>query len=148
MIDLGSVGGAGVQLRDAIREEDPWAAHHRGRFLDRVEGRGLRIREGDRLHAGRGHGRARADLAAGADLLKVCVTGWPADAVAAPDSVEFAAPLLDPVLSVARRAKAPVYAHAIGQAGALLAAGRGACAPSRAPRSSIPQRPGPSRART
>ncbi|MFN8654592.1 MAG: amidohydrolase family protein [Gemmatimonadales bacterium] len=126
VIDLGSVGGAGVQLRDAIRE-----GKTRG---PRIIAAGSWIgSKGGVCEFGKATvstpaeatARARADLAAGADLLKVCVTGWPADAVAAPDSVEFAAPLLDPVLSVARRAKAPVYAHAIGQAGALLAAGRG-----------------------
>jgi adhesin HecA-like repeat protein len=69
--------------------------------------------------------RARSDIAAGADLLKVCVTGWPADAVAAPDSVELKAPLLSAVLSAARDANRPVYAHAIGRDGALLAARSG-----------------------
>jgi imidazolonepropionase-like amidohydrolase len=69
--------------------------------------------------------RARADLEAGADLLKVCVTGWPADAVATPDSVELGPGPLDAVLEVARAARRPVYAHAIGRAGTLLAAERG-----------------------
>jgi imidazolonepropionase-like amidohydrolase len=69
--------------------------------------------------------RARADLASGADLLKVCVTGWPADAIAHPDSVEFGGAALAAVLDVAAEARRPVFAHAIGQAGALLAARSG-----------------------
>jgi imidazolonepropionase-like amidohydrolase len=69
--------------------------------------------------------RARSDLAAGADLLKICVTGWPADAVGFPDSVEFKLPMMDAVMAVARSAQRPVYAHAIGRAGALLAASHG-----------------------
>jgi imidazolonepropionase-like amidohydrolase len=66
--------------------------------------------------------RARADLEAGVDLLKVCVTGWPRDAIASPDSIELKRDLLAPVLKAAAEARRPVYAHAIGRAGALLAA--------------------------
>jgi imidazolonepropionase-like amidohydrolase len=62
---------------------------------------------------------------AGADALKVCVTGWPKDAVAFPDSVELKAEPLGAVLAVARAARKSVFAHAIGQAGALLAAAHG-----------------------
>jgi imidazolonepropionase-like amidohydrolase len=69
--------------------------------------------------------RARADLETGADLLKVCVTGWPAEAVAYPDSVQMGDSMLAPVLAVARAKGRPVYAHAIGQAGAVLAARAG-----------------------
>jgi imidazolonepropionase-like amidohydrolase len=69
--------------------------------------------------------RTRSDIEAGADLIKLCVTGWPADAVATPDSVEFKAPLLEAVMPIAKASNRPVYAHAIGQAGALLAAGSG-----------------------
>jgi imidazolonepropionase-like amidohydrolase len=66
--------------------------------------------------------RALADITAGADMLKVCVTGWPADAIAFPDSVELKPDPLAAVLGVGRDAHRPVYAHAIGRAGALLAA--------------------------
>jgi imidazolonepropionase-like amidohydrolase len=69
--------------------------------------------------------RAHADLEAGADLLKVCITGWPADAVAHPDSVELGAEPLEAVMVAAKAAHRPVFAHAIGQAGALLAAKHG-----------------------
>jgi imidazolonepropionase-like amidohydrolase len=66
--------------------------------------------------------RARADLDAGADLLKVCVTGWPAEAVAFPDSVQLKAGPLAAVRAAGAAGGRPVYAHAIGRAGALLAA--------------------------
>src|SRR5262249_34129396 len=69
--------------------------------------------------------RARSDLDAGADLLKVCVTGWPAAALAFPDSIELKVDPLDAVMQVARDARRPVFAHAIGKAGALLAASHG-----------------------
>ena len=69
--------------------------------------------------------RARDDLQAGADVLKICVTGWAAAAVTHPDSIELKSGAVSAVLKVARVGGRPVYAHAIGQAGALLAARRG-----------------------
>jgi imidazolonepropionase-like amidohydrolase len=69
--------------------------------------------------------RARADLAAGASLLKVCVTGWTETALAHPDSVELTPAELGAIASEAAGARVPVAAHAIGPAGALLAARAG-----------------------
>jgi imidazolonepropionase-like amidohydrolase len=126
VVDLGSANGGGAQLRDAIaagRTPGPtivaagsWIGSRGGV----CEFGGATV--STPAEAGE---RARSDVAAGADLLKVCVTGWPADAVASPDSVEFKLPMLEAVLAVARSAPRPVYAHAIGRAGALLAAGHG-----------------------
>jgi imidazolonepropionase-like amidohydrolase len=126
VIDLGSANGAGVRLRDAIAE---------GRVLGpRVIAAGAWIgSKGGVCEFGgatvgsveEARARAQADLRSGADLLKVCVTGWPADAVASPDSVELKADLLAAVMAVGATARRPVYAHAIGPAGALLAATRG-----------------------
>lgn len=70
--------------------------------------------------------QARADLAAGASLLKVCVTGWTEMAIASPDSVELTPAELDVIASEAAGARVPLVAHAIGPAGALLAARAGA----------------------
>ena len=70
--------------------------------------------------------RARADLAAGAALLKVCVTGWTETALASPDSVELTPGELGAIAAEAAAARVPLAAHAIGQAGALLAARAGA----------------------
>jgi imidazolonepropionase-like amidohydrolase len=124
--DLGSAGGAGIRLRDDIaagRVAGPrivaagsWIGVKGGV----CEFGGATVATPD--EAGR---RARADLDAGADLLKACITGWPAEAVAFPDSVQMGDALLAPVLAAARARKRPVYAHAIGQAGALLAARAG-----------------------
>jgi imidazolonepropionase-like amidohydrolase len=124
--DLGSAGGAGIRLRDDIaagRVAGPrivaagsWIGVKGGV----CEFGGATVATPD--EAGR---RARADLDAGADLLKACITGWPAEAVAFPDSVQMGDALLAPVLTAARARKRPVYAHAIGQAGALLAAHAG-----------------------
>ena len=124
--DLGSAGGAGIRLRDDIaagRVAGPrivaagsWIGVKGGV----CEFGGATVATPD--EAGR---RARADLDAGADLLKACITGWPAEAVAFPDSVQMSDALLAPVLTAASARKRPVYAHAIGQAGALLAAEAG-----------------------
>jgi imidazolonepropionase-like amidohydrolase len=123
VVDLGSVKGAGTRLRDEIaRGTTPGpkvlaAGSWIGAKGGVCEFGGATV--GDAVEAGN---RARADIESGADLLKVCITGWPADAVAAPDSVELGPESLDAVLEVARAATRRVYAHAIGQAGALLAA--------------------------
>jgi len=124
--DLGSAGGAGVRLRDAIEKGDvagptviaagSWIGAKGGV----CEFGGATVNGADEARA-----RARADIEAGADLLKVCVTGWPADAVAHPDSIELKREPLDAVMRVARDAQRPVFAHAIGAAGALLAASSG-----------------------
>jgi imidazolonepropionase-like amidohydrolase len=126
VVDLGSAGGAGVRLRDRIARgvtAGP-SVISAGSWIGATGGvcefGGATVSGAEEARS-----RARADLEAGADLLKVCLTGWPADAVAAPDSVELKAGPLDAVMGVARAARRPVYAHAIGRAGALLAAEHG-----------------------
>lgn len=124
--DLGSANGAGVRLRDAIvagQVPGPRviaAGSWIGAKGGVCEFGGATVTGPDEARA-----RAQADVAAGADLLKVCVTGWPQDAVELPDSVELAREPLDAVIEAGRSAHRPVYAHAIGMAGALLAASRG-----------------------
>jgi imidazolonepropionase-like amidohydrolase len=126
VIDLGSANGAGIKLRNDVaagRVLGPriiaagsWIGTRNGV----CEFGGATINNADEAVA-----RTRSDIAAGADVIKLCVTGWPADAVSSPDSVEFKAPLMNVVMPVAKASNRPVYAHAIGQAGALLAAGSG-----------------------
>ena len=134
VLDLGSSDGAGIRLRDAIaagRVEGPRviaAGSWIGVTGGVCEFGGATVR--DAAEAG---ARARSDLGRGADVLKVCVTGWPKDAVAFPDSVELKAGPLAAVMSVARSADRPVFAHAIGRAGALLAAEAGARALAHTP---------------
>jgi imidazolonepropionase-like amidohydrolase len=124
--DLGSAGGAGVRLRDAIA---------RGRVPGpRIVAAGSWIgAKGGVCEFGgatvdgavEARAQALADIEDGADLLKVCVTGWPRDAVAFPDSVELKSAPLAAVMDVAAAAHRPVFAHAIGKTGALLAASQG-----------------------
>jgi imidazolonepropionase-like amidohydrolase len=69
--------------------------------------------------------RVRENVTAGADLIKVCVSGWPAAAFAQPDAVEIAADALRVVVERAHDAKKLVIAHDISRGGvkAALAAG-------------------------
>jgi imidazolonepropionase-like amidohydrolase len=126
VIDLGSADGAGIRLRDqiaggqvlgpAVIAAGSWIGSKGGV----CEFGGATVRSAEEAA-----GRARSDLSQGADLLKVCVTGWPAEAVSFPDSIQLKAGLLTQVADAAAAAGRPVYAHAIGRAGALLAAARG-----------------------
>ena len=126
VLDLGSANNAGVSLRASVASGA--AAGPRvvaaGSWIGIKGGvcefGGATVSTPDEAAA-----RARADKAAGADVLKVCVTGWPVEALAAPDSVQLKVPMLAAVRGVARESATPVFAHAIGQAGALLAAEAG-----------------------
>jgi imidazolonepropionase-like amidohydrolase len=126
VVDLGSASGAGLRLRDQIaRGVIPGPAVIAAGSWIGAKGGVCEFGGATVEGAEEARSRALADLEAGADLLKVCVTGWPAAAVAAPDSVELGPGPLDAVLEVARAARRPAYAHAIGRAGALLAAEHG-----------------------
>jgi imidazolonepropionase-like amidohydrolase len=134
VVDLGSAGGAGLRLRDQIaRGVTPGPSVIAAGSWIGAKGGVCEFGGATVSGAEEARGRAQADLEAGADLLKVCVTGWPAAAVAAPDSVELGPAPMDAVLKVARAARRPVYAHAIGRAGALLAAEEGARALAHTP---------------
>jgi imidazolonepropionase-like amidohydrolase len=126
VVDLGSTSGAGLRLRDRFnRGETPGPSVIAAGSWIGAKGGVCEFGGATVAGAEEARSRARADLEAGADLLKVCVTGWPAEAVATPDSVELGSAPLDAVLEVARGARRSVYAHAIGRAGALLAAKHG-----------------------
>lgn len=65
--------------------------------------------------------RVRENIAAGADLIKVCVSGWAADGFARPDSYEIADDALAAVVDESRRADRMVVAHAISAGGVKAA---------------------------
>lgn len=123
--DLGSARGGGVRLRDLISDSIPGP-----RVLAAgswIGGRGGVCEFGGATIRGPAEAaaRAQADLLAGADLLKVCVTDWLDPAVQYPDSVELAPAELAAVAQAGAKAEVPLVAHAIGSAGveAALAAG-------------------------
>ncbi len=69
--------------------------------------------------------RVRENVEAGADLVKLCVTGWPAASYARPDQYEVTDDVLAAAVDEARRGGRLVVAHAIGRGGALAASRAG-----------------------
>jgi imidazolonepropionase-like amidohydrolase len=69
--------------------------------------------------------RVQQNVAAGANLTKVCLSSWPGAAFAAPDSVEIPPNVLRAIVDASHASRRPVTAHAIsrGAARAALDAG-------------------------
>lgn len=69
--------------------------------------------------------RVRENIGAGADLIKVCVTGWPADAYTNPDAYELPDSVLRAVVDEAHKGGRRVIAHdiSIGEVRAGIAGG-------------------------
>ena len=69
--------------------------------------------------------RVRDNIQAGADVIKVCVTGWPQDAYAHPDAYELPDSTLRAVVEAAHAGRRKVVAHDLSRGGvrAGLAAG-------------------------
>ena len=65
--------------------------------------------------------RVRENVDGGADVIKVCASGWPADAYARPDFVEIAPDALQAVISSAHESKRLVLTHAISRGAAVSA---------------------------
>jgi imidazolonepropionase-like amidohydrolase len=125
VVDLGATSDVALRLRDRIAAgttQGPrilaaglWAGTKNGI----CEFGGIGIAEGpDGFRA-----RVRENVAAGADLIKVCVSGWPATAFAKPEAYEIADDALAALVDESTRAKRMVVAHAISL-GAAKAASR------------------------
>ena len=65
--------------------------------------------------------RVRENVAAGANLITACVTGWPAVAWAHPDSAEWSSAILAALVAEAHRGGRRVVVHALSRAGVGLA---------------------------
>jgi imidazolonepropionase-like amidohydrolase len=65
--------------------------------------------------------RAKENIDAGADLSKVCISGWPAESFANPDSVQITADALRAVITESKNRHKPVVAHSLSKAGVDLA---------------------------
>jgi imidazolonepropionase-like amidohydrolase len=115
--DLGSANEAGVRLRRWI-EEDSVQGPTMITAGSWIGGKGGVCEFGGATIRGAAEATTRAerDLAAGADLLKVCVSGWINDAAAFPDSIELSRPEIDAVMMAAHAAGKPVAAHATSRA--------------------------------
>lgn len=65
--------------------------------------------------------RAKENIEGGADLTKVCVSGWPAESFTHPDSVHITADALRAAVAESRSRGKPVVAHALSRAGVEMA---------------------------
>jgi imidazolonepropionase-like amidohydrolase len=120
--DLGSANGLGVRLKRLIDADSvvgptmiaggSWIGGKGGV----CEFGGATIRGATEADA-----RAAGDLAAGAGLLKVCLSGWLNDAAIYPDSVEMTREEIAAVFTQAEKGGVPIVAHAISQAGVRAA---------------------------
>ena len=116
--DLGSLDYAALRLRDSIAAgllpgprviaSGPWLGV-KGGICD-FQGIGVR---GPEAFAR----RVREDVERGADLIKVCVTGWVEDGFSRPDQVEPSDEELRAAVAEAHRLGRNVVAHAIGREG-------------------------------
>ena len=120
--DLGALGYDNVRLRDSVNAgatpgpriiaAGPWLGVTGGI----CDFNGIGVRNQAELLA-----RIRTDVENGADLIKLCITGWPKAGYAFPDSVELDPTDVAEVVAESRRAGRRVVAHAIGRAGAASA---------------------------
>jgi imidazolonepropionase-like amidohydrolase len=124
--DLGAVTYANITLRDDIRAgrvEGPRVVAS-GPWLGIAGGicdfNGIGIRGADAFRQ-----RVRRDVERGADLIKVCVTGWLAEAVDHPEKSEISDEELEAAIDEARRLGKRVAVHALSEAGIGVAARRG-----------------------
>ena len=127
IVDLGARSTRLLQIRDSIN-----AGLIRG---PRVLAAGIWIGRKDGVCEFSGIGipggaegfraRVRENVAAGADVIKACVSGWPAAAYAAPNEYELPDSVLTAIVEESRRLGRKVIAHDISRAGveAALRAG-------------------------
>jgi len=127
VVDLGATSDTVLRLRDAIAAgsaEGPRILAA-GRWVGTKNGvcefGGIGVSGGPEAF----RARVRDNIAAGADLTKVCVSGWTSDAFAKPDAYEIADDALGAVVDESRQNTRLVIAHAIslGSVRASLRAG-------------------------
>ena len=125
--DLGAIGGANLQLRDAIKNGKMAGPRvvSAGQWLGETgltcDFQGIGIKGADAFRE-----RVRKDVDAGADLIKVCASGWLGQAAKQPDALEITEEELRAAIDEAHRAKRRVAVHAISQRALSLAVANGA----------------------
>lgn len=125
--DLGAITYASLDLRDAIAAgkavgprvvaSGPWIGLSGGI----CDFRGIGVRGADAFRR-----RVQEDVARGADLIKVCVSGWLQDAVDNPDAYEIGDAELVAAIEEAHRHKRKVAVHALSRGGIRAAIANGA----------------------
>jgi imidazolonepropionase-like amidohydrolase len=123
VVDLGARGTRLLQIRDSIN-----AGHIPG---PRVLAAGIWIGRKDGVCEFGGIGipggaegfraRVRDNVAAGANLIKACISGWPAAAFAKPDEYELPDSVINAIVEESRRLRRKVIAHDISPAGVRAA---------------------------
>jgi imidazolonepropionase-like amidohydrolase len=127
VVDLGSRGVRLLQITDSINKglipgprvlaAGMWIGAKNGA----CEFSGIGIAGGPELYAQ----RAKENVDAGADLTKVCVSGWPAESFANPDSVQLTREALRAAVAESKARRKPVVAHSLSRAGVALALDEG-----------------------
>ncbi|HSE53808.1 MAG TPA: amidohydrolase family protein [Gemmatimonadales bacterium] len=120
--DLGALGYGNLRLRDSVEAgvrvgprivaAGPWIGVTGGI----CDFSGIGVRDRSELLQ-----RIRTDVEHRADVIKLCVTGWPAAGFAHPDSVELAEETVAAAVAESARLGRPAVAHAVGRAGAASA---------------------------
>jgi imidazolonepropionase-like amidohydrolase len=119
--DLGATDYGNVSLRDAIRAgasegprivaSGPWLGISGGT----CDFNGIGVRGAEAFRA-----RVRTDVERGADLIKVCVSGWLAEAASAPAKYEISDDELEAAIGEAHRLGRRVAVHALSEAAVAL----------------------------
>ena len=114
--DLGALNYANIKIRNSIREgkfpgptviaSGPWLGVSGGT----CDFQGIGVKGAEAFRA-----RVRKDVDEGADLIKVCASGWLAQAVERPDSVEISEEELRAAIDEAHALKRRVAVHAISE---------------------------------
>jgi imidazolonepropionase-like amidohydrolase len=122
VVDLGSPNGAGARVARRI-DQDSIVGPRMIAAGSWIGGRGGVCEFGGATVRGAAEalGRATSDFAADARILKVCITGWLPDALAAPDSIEMTDAELDAIARFATQSSLPLAAHALTTRGVRAA---------------------------
>lgn len=114
--DLGALNYANIKIRDAIREgkfpgpnvvaSGPWLGVSAGT----CDFQGIGVKGADAFRA-----RVKKDVDEGADLIKVCASGWLAEAAEKPDACEISEEELRAAIDEAHKLKRRVAVHAISE---------------------------------
>ena len=125
--DLGALNYENVKIRNAIREgkfpgpdvvaSGPWLGVSGGT----CDFDGIGVKGADAFRA-----RVRKDVDRGADLIKVCASGWLAEAVERPDFMEISEQELRAAIDEAHALKRRVAVHAISERAIAAAVTHGA----------------------
>jgi imidazolonepropionase-like amidohydrolase len=125
--DLGALNYANIKIRNSIREgkfpgptvvaSGPWLGVSGGT----CDFQGIGVKGADAFRA-----RVRKDVDEGADLIKVCASGWLAQAVERPDSVEISEEELRAAIDEAHALKRRVAVHAISERAIAISVTNGA----------------------